>query len=266
MEHREKSQVHVGLFVFIGVFLAMIVIFFLGGEGRIFKRQYHLTTSFTDIRGLRTGAQVQLAGVNVGTVDSVSFSKEPQDRRIRVRLEIGKEYQDKIRRDSVAGIHTFGLLGDKYISISMGSPDQEVFHHGEFLPSREASGLSNLTQKGEDVIEKVKQVADSLSQILSEIEHGKGLLHALIYESPDRPIAENVNQATREIRRASQEARKILERINKGEGTLGGLLTDPALYNDIRRLFGKIERNKLLRHIIRSRIRDIELEKSTVER
>ena len=113
-------------------------------------------------------------------------------------------------------------------------------------------------------MENVNRAAKSIDRLLSEIEKGSGLLHLLVYESKEKPVGEDFAQTAKELKEASKELHQILARVNRGEGTVGALLTDQSVYDDIRRLFGKLERNKLLRHVIRSRIRDLELEENTV--
>lgn len=261
MPSREGVQIRVGLFVFSGVFLAMVIIFLLGGEKQLFKRQYTLVTSFKDISGLRPGAQVLLAGVRVGMVDRINFSEALGDKRVEVRMAVNKEYQDRIRRDSIAAINTQGLLGDKIVALSLGSEGQEILKDGETIQSEERPSLFTIAEKGGAIMENINNAAKAVTHILEEVEKGEGLLHTLVYETEERPVARDFSQMAKELRVASRELREVLQKINRGEGTVGALVADPSLYNDLRRLFGKLERNRLLRHIIRSRIRDLELEK-----
>jgi hypothetical protein len=96
---------------------------------------------------------------------------------------------------------------------------------------------------------------------MKEIETGSGLLHSVIYETDERPLGRDFAAMASELKNTSRELRQITAKINKGEGTVGAFLQDPSLYYDIRRLFARVERNKILTHIIRSRVRDLELEK-----
>jgi phospholipid/cholesterol/gamma-HCH transport system substrate-binding protein len=261
MQKRESAPVKVGIFVFAGVFLAMGIIFLLGSEKQLFKRQYSLTTDFADISGLRIGAQVQLAGLNVGMVERVDFADELGDKKVRVRLNINKEFQERIRRDSIAEISTQGLLGDKYISVSLGTPPNEVLRDGDFLPSQERPSFAQIVEKSGVFIDNIDKAAKSLTQVLDEVKGGEGLLHTLIYESETRPVGRDFAEMAKELKGASRELRQIVQKVNRGEGTVGAFLQDPSLYYDIRRLFARVERNKLLTHVIRSRVRDLELEK-----
>lgn len=232
-------QVRVGIFIFSGLLLAMVIVFLLGGQKQLFERQYSLTATFDEISGLRVGAPVQLAGVRVGVVDQIAFAPSVGEKKVQVRLRINRDTQERIRADSTAAIETQGLLGDKLVAISHGSADQPVLEDGGILSVEERPSIFQLAEKGADVIANVNKASKALARVLEELEKGK---------------------MTDELKVASQELRSILQKINRGEGTLGALVNDPSLYYDIRRLFGKVERNRLLRSIIRSRIRDVEKE------
>lgn len=261
MQPRESVPIKVGIFVFAGVFLAMAIIFMLGSEKQLFKRQYNLTGYFQDISGLRVGAQAQLAGLNVGMVDRIAFSQELGDKKVQVRLSINKEFQERIRKDSTAEISTQGLLGDKFVSVSLGSPDQEILQDGNDIQSVERPSFYSIVEKGGAIMDNLSNAAKSVSKVLDQVQGGEGLLHSLIYESKERPLARDFGEMAGEINAASRELHQILQKVNHGEGTIGAFLSDPSLYYDIRRLFARVERNKILTHIIRSRIRDLELEK-----
>lgn len=266
MISHESTQVKVGIFVFTGVFLAMIIIFLLGGKNQLFERQYSLQTSFENISGLRVGAQVQLAGLQVGTVDQIALGEDLGEKKVWVRLSINKSFQDRLRKDSIAAINTQGLLGDKIVSIGLGSPDQEVLKDGDILASEERPSLFSMAEKGGAIIGNIDKAAKAITRVVDQVEEGEGLLHTLLYEEKDKPVAHDFAQMAGELSRASHEIREITQKINRGEGTIGALLADPSVYNDIRRLFGKLERNSLLRNVIRSRIRDLEMEKSASPR
>jgi phospholipid/cholesterol/gamma-HCH transport system substrate-binding protein len=113
--------------------------------------------------------------------------------------------------------------------------------------------------------------------MLEQVEDGEGLMHALIYDPKGeqivgdlahamRAVRDVVQQADEEgtagilvnMRKASADLRSILASVRRGEGTLGKLVTDPTLYNDMRALFGRANRNVLLRSVVRSTIEENE--------
>ncbi len=262
MQPRESVPIKVGIFVFTGVFLATAIIFMLGGEKQLFKRQYKLVSYFHNISGLRVGAQVQLAGLNVGMVESISFSQELGDKRVQVRLSINRDFQERIRKDSTAEITTQGLLGDKFVSLGLGSPDQPILQDEDVVTVVESPSLYSIVEKVGPVMDDLGKVAKSVSKVMDQVQGGDGLIHSLIYESKERPLAKDFGEMAGELDGASRELRQILQKVNRGEGTIGAFLADPSLYYDIRRLFARVERNKILTHVIRSRVQDLELEKN----
>lgn len=84
---------------------------------------YSVYADFENVGGLVVRSQVSIAGVRVGKVADISFNK--QDYTARVRMEIDQDV-DNISVDSTAAILTEGLLGRKYISLSIGAEDEYV--------------------------------------------------------------------------------------------------------------------------------------------
>lgn len=297
MLDREKTQLRVGIFVFAGLVLAMYVIFMIGGEKQLFEPRYKLVARFNDISGLRVGAPIQLAGLKVGFVDKIRFPQSLADKEIDLTLRINKKYQSRIRGDSVATINTQGLLGDKFIYISVGSEDQPVLEEGAQISTKETVSLYNFAEKGGQILEDVRvasssakrffedmynskedfrKTLQSMKNIMGRAEKGPGLVHSLLYDERGRDVVADIGSSLamlrdiigranesdkkdgevsgvlKNLRVASAQLKDITERINRGEGTIGGLVNDPSVYNDIRSLLGRANRNKLLKAVIRS--------------
>jgi phospholipid/cholesterol/gamma-HCH transport system substrate-binding protein len=296
------TEVRVGIFIVVSLLLVMIVLFQVGGQHEMFQRQYIIYTNFQDISGLRIGASVQLAGLNVGAVDDIRFPKELLKKEITVVLRIHRKYQDRIREDSVATINTQGLLGDKYIHISVGSESSPLIPDRGIISSRETTSIFALAEKAgtimDDISQASKTVADmfktvegekggdlkasiqSIRKSLEQIEKGKGLLHAIIYEPKGEEIISNLAETMKTVkdissgmelegkqktaglitnlRHVSEDLREITGSIRRGEGTMGMLVRDPGLYNDLRTLFGRVNRNVLLKAVVRATLRENE--------
>lgn len=298
------TEVRVGIFVVAGLLLGMVVLFQVGSQHEMFKRQYTVYASFRDISGLRTGAQVQLGGLNVGYVDDIRFPKELLKKDITVVLRINRHFQDRIRADSIATVNTQGLLGDKFIYISVGSEDQPVIPEKEFVPSKETTSIFALADKAGKIMDDLGEAAQTINSLLKsvegekegdlkatiksirhtleQIEKGKGTIHALIYDPKGeelvRDLAETVKTVKEiasgaeaetkqktaglisNLRHASVDLREILGAIRRGEGTMGMLIRDPGLYNDLRTLLGRANRNVLMKAVVRATLRENEQE------
>jgi len=117
---RTKVNVAVGVFVVLGILalgylsIRLGKVSFLGGGG------YIVTADFPSVGGLKAGSSVEIAGVEVGRVDSIGLA----DYQARVVLRMERDV--KLQEDSIASIKTKGLIGEKYIRISPGGSDKII--------------------------------------------------------------------------------------------------------------------------------------------
>lgn len=265
-------QIRVGIFVMAGCILSAIIIFMLGSERSWFQRKYELRCRFDDISGLTNGASVNLAGVKIGAVSAVLFPQSLTEKQIEVVLKIGREFQDRIRKDSVAAIHTQGLLGDKFINITMGSAAEEAIPAGTYLTVGKVSGIASLAQRGEEVLDEVQNAASLVKDLIGN-RSKESIVQTLFYDARGKEIMGDLAQSMRSLQRvtgrfdgdagllthlqrAAEDLRAITAQIRRGEGTMGGLLTDAAIYNDLRSLFGRANRSFLLKTIVRATLRE----------
>jgi phospholipid/cholesterol/gamma-HCH transport system substrate-binding protein len=142
------SQVRVGLAVFVALIVLAVAIFFIGETGAIFGERYQLTTLMPSANGLIEGANVRLAGQDVGKVEDISFvpvaERRHPDHVLRITLAIDRAVAEQIRHDSEARIRTQGLLGDKVIDVTPGTPDASVLAEGDTLPSSVAADYEQM--------------------------------------------------------------------------------------------------------------------------
>ncbi|WP_369602560.1 outer membrane lipid asymmetry maintenance protein MlaD [Hahella sp. SMD15-11] len=134
-----KIEIAVGLFVVLGVwalfFLALQVSGITFNDDR---PTYRLYAQFNDIGGLNTRSRVTLAGVTVGQVRDIRL--DPKTLMAEVEMAIFKDV-NYIPADSAISIRTAGLLGENYLSISVGG-DIEVLQDGDSFES--TSGALNI--------------------------------------------------------------------------------------------------------------------------
>jgi phospholipid/cholesterol/gamma-HCH transport system substrate-binding protein len=114
------TQLIVGLFALLGIAALVYLSVRLGNIGIFPAPGYTLYANFDNISGLKTGDQVQLAGVPIGKVQSVSI----QDNRAHVGMRINVGVQ--IDTDAIASIKTSGIIGDKYVAVALGPSDHNL--------------------------------------------------------------------------------------------------------------------------------------------
>ncbi len=133
----------VGLFVLAG-FLAFAYMSLQLGEFSVFSmgKTYSVQAMFANVSGLKRGATVEIAGVNVGKVSNISLGENDL---AQVWLQLNKGV--KISDDAIASIKTQGIIGDKYIKISQGGSD-ELLIDGSFITETESAvDLEELVSK-----------------------------------------------------------------------------------------------------------------------
>ncbi len=210
MEPRTNVKIAVGLFVFAGLLLFAGSIFFLGERGRYFSTQHPLKAFFTSVAGLHEGATVRMAGVPVGRVTRIRLPRPPEQ-KVLVELNVAGETIQNVRRDSVARIETVGFLGDKFIEISVGSPQDPPLSDGATLRVEEPADFVALVGQGQRVLGHAERIAASL-------ERGEGALPWLVNDPESkRLVAETLGSV-----------RAVAASLERGDGALPWLIQDPA--------------------------------------
>ena len=221
-------QLRVGAFVLASLIVFVGLVYMLGRSAGLFERQYRLVASFSQIGGLIQGATVRLAGVPVGRVGTVRLP-EAGSNKVQVDLLIARRVQDRIRADSVARIETLGLLGDKIIDVSLGSPGAAALPDGAELRTEEPFDTARLTQQGAELLRNLVDLSGELRTALAgitgssagadaaetlralrslatEIERGQGALHRLVY---DRKLGSALADAGETLRQVGETVRRL---------------------------------------------------------
>ena len=261
MDERMRLSFVVGAVALAAAVTVAVVVANLGADAGLLHERYSLVTYFDDVQGLVSGAPVRLAGKDVGRVREVSFAPLDETRPpVRVVLEVDQAVQDRVRSDSSASVGTIGLLGDKYVSLSMGSSRGRVLTEGDEIASISPIDLNVAIVRGTEAIDNIAELAasangvvkdfgasqgvqrladvtGSLSQIVKEIQTGDGILHSLVYDEYE---GEELASAGRSL--ASLE--KMLLEIQEGDGVLHDLIYEPAneeLIGDALRAGSRLE-------------------------
>ena len=262
MKPTKFTEVKVGIFVVAILFLFGVGIFAIGSHQEYFQRQYTLWASFSNVSGLMVGAPVRLAGLTVGRVNAVLFPEDPQARIVEVELKVNKGVQKRIREDSIASIQTMGLLGDKYVEISLGSPGHEVLEDDARINTVDPIDLMEYATKLEEAIDAINVILIDVKEISGQIRGGEGLLHAILYDPAGGELVKNLSVASgsldtlvKELSSAAESANNIVKKVERGEGSLGGIISDPTVYEDLKVILGGAKRSKTIQGLIRYTIK-----------
>ena len=251
----------VGAVALVAAATAAVVVANLGADAGLLDERYSLVTYFDDVQGLVSGAPVRLAGKDVGRVSDVSFAPLDESRPpVRVVLEVGEAVRDRVRSDSSASVGTIGLLGDKYVSLKMGTPRGRVLADGDEIASISPIDLNVAIVRGTEAIDNIAELAasansvvkdfgasqgvqrladvtGSLTGIVQEIQTGDGILHSLIYDEYDGAELASAGRSLATLE-------KMLLEVQQGDGVLHDLIYEPAneeLISDTLRAGSRLE-------------------------
>ncbi|HWG57462.1 MAG TPA: MlaD family protein [Candidatus Acidoferrales bacterium] len=233
------SELRVGIFVLVGLFILILAIFYVTGSG-FWGPKYTLRTYLPEVDGLESGAPVQLDGVPIGNVDTVRLNDHPSTKQqsVAVTFRVDKRYQDQIRTDSTASLMTQGLLGDRYVAVTRGFTGSVIPANGT-VQGVENNPMQQIEARGADVMENMQELSKDLGDIVQEIQKGNGTLGKLI---KDPSMYNNLNHSI-----ATVDA--MLTSIQKGNGTLGKFIVSDEIYNKTDAIAGDV-------HDMTSAIRD----------
>jgi phospholipid/cholesterol/gamma-HCH transport system substrate-binding protein len=175
-----------GLFIVGSLAVLAIGIFLIGNREMLFSSTYTLKSNFQTVAGLSEGADVRVGGMHEGTVKHIDLPKRPEE-KVTVVMDMHKATRDVLKSDSVASIKSEGLLGDKYMEISFGSPDAQSLKNGDTIASSAPLDISDLIAKTSTILDSTKGAvdniegaADNLKSISAKVNDGKGTVGALV--------------------------------------------------------------------------------------
>lgn len=135
----------VGIFVIIGLVCLGYLTIKLGRMELFSSKGFELSARFDSASGLRTGADVELAGVPVGRVTAIHLDPDPMHTQAIVDLKLNDNFH--LSDDSIASIKTSGLIGDKYVSLSRGGSDNELKAGDTITDTESPMDLESLISK-----------------------------------------------------------------------------------------------------------------------
>jgi len=133
----------VGFFVLIGLLCVGYLTIKLGRMELLSGEGYRVVASFSSVAGLRTGADVEIAGVPVGRVASIELAKDSSAALVILRLQPHL----RLSEDTIAAIKTSGLIGDKYVSLAPGGSPDMIAHGGEIRETQSVIDIESLIGK-----------------------------------------------------------------------------------------------------------------------
>jgi phospholipid/cholesterol/gamma-HCH transport system substrate-binding protein len=220
---QRASQVRVGLVIIVSLLVLIFATYQVGRLFDVFASRYPLVMLVENSAGLMAGAPVTLAGQRVGQVTEVQFipvHERSSSANIRIRLGVNRDVQEQIREDSRATLRTQGLLGDRFIDITPGSPARRILEAGDTIGAEPPLDIEVVLETAARTLDDVQAIAVDLQATTGRLARGEGTMGALL--SDDR-LYERMVAATAELA-------VLVNTLNHADGTVSRLIHDPAMY------------------------------------
>jgi len=198
-----------GLFVVGTLAIFAVGVFLIGSKHSLFRSTYRLKAQFQNVSGLIDGADVRVGGIHKGTVRAIQLPHRP-DEKLIVVMDMENATRDVIKKDSVASIKSEGLVGDKYVEISFGSPDVEKARDGDTLDSAAPLDISDLIVKTNQILDSAKNTIQNVDSISTKIDNGQGTVGALVN---DKKIYQQVSAATEQAKAGATDFQENMEAL-----------------------------------------------------
>jgi phospholipid/cholesterol/gamma-HCH transport system substrate-binding protein len=219
------DQLRVGVVILLAGATLVFAVFKLGATTNLFTKRYTLYVFLPNARGITRGGSVTINGVVAGTIDQISFLPVGTDttRNLKLDLSIDQELQNQIRADSRASVKSMGVLGDKVLDISSGTPRYSVLRPNDTLPVTPTIDMDDVIGQASIVVQDAVELTRDLKDISGGIVRGDGTMGQLV---TNRSLYDRL---TGTLTRMDA----LLGRLDNPHGTVGRLIDDPALYDNL---------------------------------
>ena len=268
-----RNKLVVGGFVLVMGLLAAAAVLLFSDDVTMFKSSSRYFASFKNTSGLHIGAPLKMGGVDIGSVVDIAISTTNATPQILLTLLIYAPHNALIKNDSEATLDTQGMLGDKYINVTPGSPSAATLPASSFLKTKEGPEMAAIVSQSTDIIKKVSDTTGKLETFVDSLPNGKlmqdiaadfrasskelsSLIAALnakdsaLRSFSDRETAQRLAATMASVQSAAMHLDSVAKKIDSGQGTLGAMVNDPSLYDDMRKLMGRANRSKAAKFII----------------
>jgi phospholipid/cholesterol/gamma-HCH transport system substrate-binding protein len=259
------SALKVGVVVLIGLIIFVFIVSIVGTEQNVFTSTYQMKVFLPNVQGLVNGAMVSLGGLKIGFVSNMKFTRRDTSNGVEITMDLVTKYRSSITSHSTGQIKTIGLLGDKYIDITIGTPGEEALPEGSFIPVTpsfdfEAAGpqLKKALADFTDVMTSVKGIAlsmdkgegsigrlikhpkmanemehllTSLNGVMNAIEKRQGVIGTFVY---DESLSKNISDVTSNLK-------GVTDQLRQGKGSMGKMIMDDQLYNNLSSFTGRAD-------------------------
>ena len=220
------SQLKVGVIVLVSAIILTTLLFLMTSSSGLgfFSKKLTVTTYFENAAGLKVGAPVNLEGVTIGAVKTVTVVTSPERKLtpVQVVMKIDGKYQPSLHKDSTADLTNQGLLGDELIDINSQYSTGPMLQDGDELKTQEQPNLNDVMKASQGTIDQLNVILAKLNNVVSDLQSGKGSFGQLL-TNPElyNKFVETTNQID-----------QVAKKLNSDDNTVGKFFNDKGVMYD----------------------------------
>ena len=194
------SDFRVGVLTFSALVVLILGIAFAGGDkGLLFQKKTYVNALLSNVGGIKKGSSVTMGGMIIGKVADIAFTNVTGSASpIEVTMQVRSNVLSRIKSDSVPTVRTQGMLGDRYVDISMGTADAPILEPGKVLIGKSATDFDETLHQALDVLSETEK-------LLTTINEQKGSVGQFFY---DERFYQNLVQITAQLNDLIQDFKK----------------------------------------------------------
>ena len=224
------SQLRVGLTVLFASVTLAVLIFVMSGTGGWFTHKITLRSFFDNASGLREGAPVRLAGVDIGNVTAIRIVKEKPMTPVEVTMKVNTKYAFNLRKDSVTLMSTAGILGETFVDVDSSTAKGPEATDGDILAARDQPDIQDVVRSSQGTLQNMDSLLKRVDRIVAFIESGQGSIGPLITS----------DEAYKKVMAAVDKVNAMIDDLQQGKGSAGKLLKDPELYDNVNKTVANV--------------------------
>jgi phospholipid/cholesterol/gamma-HCH transport system substrate-binding protein len=202
----------------------------MSGTGGWFTHKITLRSFFDNASGLREGAPVRLAGVDIGNVTAIRIVKEKPMTPVEVTMKVNTKYAFNLRKDSVTLMSTAGILGETFVDVDSSTAKGPEATDGDILAARDQPDIQDVVRSSQGTLQNMDSLLKRVDRIVAFIESGQGSIGKVIYD----PALYNQLNAT------VVEFKGLVDDIQSGKGSIGPLITSDEAYKKVMAAVDKV--------------------------
>ena len=258
------SQLRVGLTVLFASVTLAVLIFVMSGTGGWLTRKISLRSYFDNAGGLREGAPVRLAGVDIGNVTFVRIVGGKPLTPVEVTMKVNTKYSFNLRKDSVTLLSTAGILGETYVDVDSSTAKGAEATDGDTLAARNQPDIQDVVRASQGTLQNMDALLKRVDRIVAFVESGQGSIGKVIYDPAlynqlNATVAEfkglvddiqsgkgslgplfTSDEAYKKVIAAIDKLNVMVDELQQGKGTAGKLLKDPELYDNANKTIANV--------------------------